>query len=189
MKILLHTCCAPCVIYPLRRLRAQGMEAQAFFYNPNIHPLGEYTRRREAVEAYARAENVLLHVAAYDPAEFFHAVAGKEQTPGRCRQCWGMRLAQTARFAAESGFEAFTTTLLVSPYQDQQELKRLGEESGRAAGLAFYYEDFREGFRQAQAEARSGGIYRQHYCGCLYSEIERYDKTYRPAESRSRSQP
>lgn len=172
MKVLIHTCCAPCLIYPYRQLKDKGFEARGLFYNPNIHPLSEYKNRRQAVEFYAQKEQIEVDYPEYNPAEFFHAVNLKENN-GRCLICWELRLRKTAEVARAQGFDCFSTTLLVSPYQDQQALKSIGEGVAKESGVKFYYEDFRPGFRPAHDEAKAKGIYCQKYCGCLYSEIER----------------
>ncbi len=175
MEILLHTCCAPCLIYPLARLKDQGFKVKAFYYNPNIHPFSEYGRRKEAVEVFSKDLQLDLECSPYRPAEFFQAVNSKEGQPERCAICWSLRLQKTARQAKEAGFGAFTSTLLVSPYQNHELLKQLGNQIALDTGVDYYYEDFRPGFRQAHAEARGKGIYCQKYCGCIYSEIERYE--------------
>lgn len=172
MRVLLHTCCAPCLIYPFRQLKDKGFDVRSLFYNPNIHPLIEYKNRKQAVEVYAQKEGITVSFPEYSPAEFFHAVNLKEQN-GRCLICWELRLRKTAELAKKDGFDYFSTTLLVSPYQDQQVLKSIGEKVFQESGVKFFYEDFRPGFRLAHDEARAQGIYCQKYCGCIYSEIER----------------
>jgi hypothetical protein len=176
MKILLHTCCAPCLIYPLERLKSQGFEVEGFYYNPNIHPLGEYNKRRQAVEVLSGQLQLKVEFPEYKPADFFQAINNQEGAGARCAICWSLRLQKTAQKAREKGFDGFTSTLLVSPYQNQEVLKQLGRQAALAAGVEFYYEDFRPGFKKAQAEARNKGIYCQKYCGCIYSEIERYQE-------------
>jgi len=176
MKLLLHTCCAPCLIYPLERLREENYEVVCFFYNPNIQPLAEYKNRAQAVEGYAFSTQCGVIFSEYKPEEFFRAVYMQEVAPLRCNMCWGLRLEKTARVAKEKGFELFSTTLLVSPYQDQSVLIQLGKEVAAREGIEFYSEDFRPGFRKAHAKAHAQGIYCQKYCGCIYSEIERYSK-------------
>ena len=114
MKLLLHTCCAPCLFYPLEKLSLEGFEVTGFFYNPNIHPFAEYSRRKEALAVLASGIEIIY--AEYLPSEFFRAVNLKETAPERCGICWRMRLKKTAQAAKESGFQYFTTTLLVSPY-------------------------------------------------------------------------
>ncbi|HTZ11860.1 MAG TPA: epoxyqueuosine reductase QueH [Candidatus Margulisiibacteriota bacterium] len=173
MKILLHTCCAPCLIYPLEKLRQKGDQVVGLYYNPNIHPLAEYKNRKQAVEDYVRKAGVEMVYPEYKPAEYFQAVNMKEKGKERCVLCWTLRMRKSAEAGKARGCEAFTTTLLVSPYQDQEELKRIGNEAGKEFGIEFYYEDFRPGFKKAHEEARVKGIYCQKYCGCIYSEIER----------------
>jgi len=175
-KLLLHTCCAPCLIYPLKRLSEQGFEVTAYFYNPNIHPYGEYKARREATERYSQDAGVEAIFPDYRPEEYFQAVHLREANPGRCVTCWTLRLAKTAREAKDNGFTHFTSTLLVSPYQDQNALRLIGGDTAKSVGLQFHYEDFRPGFRKAHDEARAAGIYCQKYCGCIFSELERYGK-------------
>lgn len=171
MKLLLHTCCAPCLIYPLEKLFLEGFKVTGFFYNPNIHPFAEYLRRKEALALLAPAAEIIYP--AYAPGEFFRAVNLQEAGLERCKICWRLRLKQTAQAAKQAGCDYFTTTLLVSPYQDQELLKKIGNEAGSEEGIEFYYADFRPGFRSAHNEARAKGIYCQKYCGCIYSEIER----------------
>jgi epoxyqueuosine reductase len=177
MEILLHTCCAPCLIYPLERLKNKGFKVKAFYYNPNIHPFSEYNRRKEALEALSKDLQIEAECPEYRPSEFFQAINTKEGRPERCAICWSLRLQKTATQTKEYGFGAFSTSLLVSPYQDQELLKQLGSQAASKAGVNFYYEDFRPGFRKAHEEARLKGIYCQKYCGCIYSEIERCKKT------------
>lgn len=176
MKLLLHTCCGPCEIYPLEQLKAKGFEVSGFFYNPNIHPLSEYKNRRQAVEDFSKTADIEVIFPEYNPAEFFQAVNGRETNPGRCSLCWSLRLKKTAKAAREKGFDSFSTTLLVSPYQDQELLKKIGSDISKEEEVEFYYEDFRPGFRKAHNEARAQGLYLQKYCGCIYSEIERYSQ-------------
>jgi len=176
MNVLLHICCGPCMIYPLQKLRSSGCRVSGLFYNPNIHPEQEYAKRREAVEALSGAMHLAVEYPEYLPSEFFQAIGDDISAPQRCLRCWRLRLKISACRAKEAGCDAFTSTLLVSPYQDQDSLKQLGNEVGREYGVDFYYEDFRPGFRQAHEEAKKQGIYCQRYCGCSYSEIERNAK-------------
>lgn len=173
MKLLLHCCCAPCLIYPLQQLRAKGFEVTGMFYNPNIHPFSEYKKRREAVRNFSKGVDINIIYQDYQPEEFFQAVNLKEKAPERCLLCWRMRLKEAADSAKNLGLEHFSTTLLVSPYQNQEVLKNIGFDIAKEKGIIFYYEDFRAGFRQAHQEARSKGMYCQNYCGCIYSEMER----------------
>jgi hypothetical protein len=155
------------------------LEVSGFFYNPNIHPLVEYKNRRLAVEQFARDVCCEVIYPEYLPQEFFQAVNLRESAPERCAICWGLRLEATAKTAKEKGFKYFSTTLLVSPYQDQELLKKIGSDIAEKEGVGFYYEDFRPGFREAHNKAHAQGIYCQKYCGCVYSELERCRKSIR----------
>lgn len=176
MKVLLHICCAPCAIYPLEELRTSGHQAAAFFYNPNIHPYSEYLKRKAEVEKLAAENGTSVIYGAYDFEEFFQNIVYNEAGEDRCPICWWMRLEKTAALAKQAGCDAFTTTLLGSPYQDQAIIKAIGEEVAKNKGLQFYCADFAKGFKEAHRIAREKGIYCQNYCGCLYSEVERLDK-------------
>lgn len=172
--VLLHICCAPCLIHPLQRLREEGFQVSGFFYNPNIHPFAEYKARRRSVEDYTGKAFLETGYPEYAPEEFFRAANMREEKNERCLVCWERRLRMTAQTAAQRGFSHFSTTLLVSPYQDGGELRRIGFEIAADEGVEFFDEDFRPGFRAAHAQARAQGMYCQKYCGCIYSEIERY---------------
>jgi hypothetical protein len=143
----------------------------------------EYIRRLEALSDYCKANEVVLHVGEYDPLVYLRAVSGSEDA--RCGMCYSIRLMEAARFAAAQGFSALTTTLSVSPYQDHELLQRIGAEAAQAYGIEFRYFDFRPGFRGAQERAKELGMYRQPYCGCIYSELERYAKKLGKAEERA----
>ena len=174
-KLLLHTCCAPCSVYCVDSLRAEGIEPAAFWFNPNIHPYQEYRARREALREYTASigQELILH-GEYGLRPFVRAVAGDIE--GRCGYCYACRLEETARYAADHGFAAFSTTLLVSPYQDHGAITAAAQRMADRYGVAFLYRDFRPGFRQGQAKARELGLYMQKYCGCVFSEEERYAK-------------
>lgn len=175
MRILLHTCCGPCTIYPLARLRQQGHQVTGYFYNPNIHPFQEFTRRLAALRELATAaEFDVLYEERYGLQDFLRQVVFKEQE--RCGICYAMRLGEVARLAVAQGFDAFSTTLLYSRYQQHGEIRRQGEELAQRLGLIFHYEDFREGWQEGIDRSLAMGLYRQPYCGCIYSEQERYDK-------------
>lgn len=176
MKVLMHTCCAPCSVYCIDALRAEGVEPVLFWYNPNIHPFIEYKTRRDCLKDYAAMVGVELVVnEEYGLDEFCRNVVS--DIPGRCvNYCYRKRLGETVRYAAENGYDAFTTTLLVSPYQKHEELVRVCEELAEVSGVKFLYRDFRVGFREGQAKARELGLYMQKYCGCIFSEEDRYRK-------------
>ncbi len=176
MKLLMHTCCAPCSVYCIDSLRLEGIEPTLFWYNPNIHPYIEYKTRRDCLKDYAKNVNVELIIKEdYGLDEFCKNVVN--DIPNRCvNYCYLKRLGETVRFAKENGYDAFTTTLLVSPYQKHEELKIVCEALAKEAGIEFLYRDFRVGFREGQAKARELGLYMQKYCGCIFSEEERYQK-------------
>lgn len=175
MNILLHICCAPCSIYPIEKLRKDKHVIAGFFYNPNIHPYPEYLRRRDAVEKYSKSAALNVIRSDYDLEDYFQHVVYNETTSNRCPVCWWIRMKKTVKFAKENGFDAFTTTLLGSPYQDHEILKSLCLDIAKSVGIKFHYDDFRVGFKEAQGAAKSKGIYRQNYCGCLFSEKEKME--------------
>jgi len=157
------------MIYPLERLGEKGFEVTGFFYNPNIHPSAEYDSRRQAVEDFSKAMDLEVIYPEYNPEEFFRPMSSNEIGPGRCSICWELRMAKTVQAAKESDFDYFSTTLLVSPYQDLGLLRGIGEHFEEEENINFYYEDFRPGFKKAHAQAKAKGIYCQKYCGCIYS--------------------
>ncbi|MCM8784108.1 MAG: epoxyqueuosine reductase QueH [Candidatus Omnitrophica bacterium] len=173
-KVLLHICCGPCSIYPFSKLKEEGYQTTGFFYNPNIYPEEEFIKRREALYELSKRENFKIVYLEYLPEDFFTRV-----DPGiypRCSKCWELRLTKTAAYARDNDFGSFSTTLLVSPFQDQSKIKILGEEIADKYKVKFLYYDFREGFHEAQNKAKEIGLYRQNYCGCIYSKIEREER-------------
>ena len=182
MKLLLHTCCAPCSILCVEALAADGARPDLYWFNPNIHPFMEYRSRRDALDSFAKSKGLSLYMEdEYGLRSFIKAVSSPEESScekgsGRCAFCYRLRLEKTARFAAEKGCLSFSTTLLISPYQNHELIRQIGEELAGAYGLQFLYRDFRPFFRKGQAEAREAGYYMQKYCGCIYSEEERYLK-------------
>jgi predicted adenine nucleotide alpha hydrolase (AANH) superfamily ATPase len=160
-------------------LRQEGFEITGFFYNPNIHPFLEYKNRKQAVADFSKSAGLEVVYPQYAPAEFFRAVNLKRATPERCLICWSLRLKRTAQAAKEKGISVFSTTLLVSPYQDQGSVNKIGSDISQEEGINFYSEDFRPGFRKAHDLARAQGLYCQKYCGCVYSQMERFKKELR----------
>lgn len=170
MKLLMHTCCAPCSVYCIDSLRKENIEPTVYWYNPNIHPYMEYKARRDTLKEYTKSINVeAIFEEEYGLDEFCKNVIG--DLKNRCQNyCYKVRLEQTAKFAKEHGFDTISTTLLVSPYQKHEILKEQGEEIAKKYGLNFLYRDFRAGFREGQNKARELGLYMQKYCGCVFSE-------------------
>ncbi|MDD2401868.1 MAG: epoxyqueuosine reductase QueH [Clostridia bacterium] len=173
MKILLHACCGPCCIYPVDALRKEGHEIWGYSYNPNIHPYTEFIKRLETFKEYAEEINFSVIVDDnYGLEEYLRNVVFREGD--RCRVCYSMRLRKTAQIARKGKFDAFTTTLLVSPFQNHQLIKDMGEAIGTEIGVPFYYQDFRPGFKEGVIKSKEENMYRQQYCGCIYSERDRY---------------
>ena len=180
MKILLHTCCGPCALFPLQHLRAAGHDVTGFFYNHNIHPYQEYAIRRDTAMQMAEQEAMPLIVRDdYDLEGFLAHVSAEPDK--RCGYCYSSRLRAAAEAAAGGDFEAFTASLLYSRYQKHDEIRALGEQLGNEYGLIFYYQDFRSGWQEGIRLSKEQGLYRQQYCGCIYSEKERYLPAAKPA--------
>lgn len=176
MKLLMHTCCAPCSVYCIDTLRKEKIEPVIYWYNPNIHPYTEYSARRDCLREYAKSINVeAIFEEEYGLDEFCKNVIGDLQN--RCKNyCYKVRLEQTVKYAKEHGYDAFSTTLLVSPYQNHEALKEVCENLSKEYDIEFVYRDFRVGFREGQTKARELGLYMQKYCGCVFSEEDRYSK-------------
>ena len=174
-EILLHACCGPCSTFTTEELLAEGFHPTLFFANPNIHPYREYEARREALLTLARLRGLpVLLEAEYTPEEFFRRVSFREGD--RCRYCYELRLERAAAKARELGLERFGTTLLISPYQNRDLIIATGRRLAAEYGLIFHEADWRPGFRASQARAKELGLYRQKYCGCLYSERDRFQR-------------
>jgi len=176
MNIFLHICCGPCSIYPLTQLRARGIEVHGYFYNPNIHPYREFKQRIQGVRQLAETTALEVEIETqYGLTEYLRKVVFHEKE--RCPLCYAMRLEPVAKKAKEQGYDAFSTTLLYSKYQDHECIRTIGTALSRKYQIDFYYQDFREGWQQGIDLAIEMNLYRQPYCGCIYSEQERYDKT------------
>jgi len=177
MRLLFHCCCAPCSIASVESLIAERIKPTLFWYNPNIHPLTEYNSRRDALSQFSSDKKLpLVMLNEYGLDLFLRSIDPETGMPGRCGICYRLRLERTAAFAAEHGFDAFSTSLLISPYQQHETIHRIGEELAAQYGITFLYRDFRPLFRKGQAAARTLGLYMQKYCGCIFSEKERYEK-------------
>lgn len=178
MDILVHICCAPCFTYLHEKLEIDGHGVKGFFYNPNIHPYEEFKMRLHEVQRYSTLRPVeIIHDESYDIETFLRgALKSIDQGKTRCEYCIRTRLGKTAKRANEMGIANFTTTLLESKYQPHEMIRDLGEEIGKEHGLEFYYEDFREGWKRSIKLSKELELYRQKYCGCVFSEEERYKK-------------
>jgi hypothetical protein len=172
-NLLLHICCAPCATYCIEHLRGEGFDLTGYWYNPNIHPSAEHELRRSTLEGYAALVTLpMCWEAGYDPNAYHSSVEGHTGGGERCAHCYRLRLDMTARRAAQAGMHAFSTTLLISPYQDQAALRKAGEEAGRMWGVAFHFEDMRKGWSERGRMANLLGLYKQRYCGCSFSRDE-----------------
>ncbi|MBO6145550.1 MAG: epoxyqueuosine reductase QueH [Bacilli bacterium] len=174
MKLLMHACCAPCSVYCVDSLRKEGIEPTMFWYNPNIHPYMEYRNRREALVEYSKMMNLeCVFDDEYGLDEFCKNTIDKLNT--RCQDyCYPVRLRKAFEYAKENGYDAVTSTLLYSIYQKHDIIKKQMEELSKEFEIEFLYRDFREGWRYGQDKARELGLYMQKYCGCVFSEEDRY---------------
>jgi len=178
MNLLLHVCCGPCLIYPARQLRNQNIAFSGYFFNPNIHPYQEFRKRLNTAIEYSRENNIDLIVDRdYGLKMFLRSIVFNENK--RCSLCYNLRLESTAKKAVESGFTLFSTTLLYSKYQNHKDLKQQGDKISQKYSVPFFYNDFREGWQQGIDASIEAGLYRQNYCGCIYSEQERFDNRYK----------
>lgn len=192
MNILLHICCSNCALYPVKILRQERHNFTGFWFNPNIHPGEEYVLRLESLRKLAEEWEIdLKYTEEYRPQDFFSLFNMTENAlietsgsgglnappfPERCRSCYRLRLEKTAAHAKENGFDAFSTTLLISPYQDFEKLIETGRELAEIYRVQFYEKDFRPFFRDAMALSKELGLYRQKYCGCVFSKEEKNKK-------------
>jgi len=172
-KILLHICCAPCAVYPSKVLRDMKYDITGFFYNPNIHPYTEYKKRLDSVHIFSKENKMHIeYLNDYKIESYLRAVAYHETK--RCPTCYYLRIFETAKMAKKLGLEFFTTTLLYSTYQQHETIKEIGKKIAKQLKLKFIYEDFRKGWTEGIKGSKEMGLYRQNYCGCIYSERDRY---------------
>lgn len=173
-KLLLHVCCGPCALTTIAAAKAEGLSPVGFFFNPNIHLLQEYLKRREGAGQAAAHHGIPLRFpdAEYDPRIFLNAVHGKEDD--RCRNCYRLRLERTAREAKEGGFTHFSSSLLYSRRQRHEEIIEVAKDVEKQLRVEFYYRDLRPTWQEGINLSKVLNIYRQNYCGCIYSEWERF---------------
>lgn len=178
MKLLMHMCCSNCSLSPLKTLSSNGIDVKGLWLNPNIHPYLEYKMRLESLQNLERAWGLdIEYVDYYGLNKFLKAVVNREQN--RCKICYTLRLEEVAKTAKKMGLDGFTTTLLVSPYQKFDMIIEVGKEMSRRYSIPFFLEDFRPGWKESISLSKELGLYRQKYCGCVYSEMERYTKKHR----------
>ena len=175
-SVLLHACCAHCTAYTINHWREEGYNISALWYNPNIHPYLEHERRLEAIKALTTQSTVPLIVSeGYEIIDYFRQVVDHEDE--RCQHCFRMRLSRTAQVAREQNFNAFTTTLLISPHQKHDLIREIGVGIAGETGVEFLYADLRKRYSDSRHLTKPLDLYRQQYCGCIYSEWERYANT------------
>jgi len=175
MKLLLHICCAPCAIYPLRILKEEGHEVMGFFYRHNIHPYTECMKRENTLKSFADSESLrVIYQDGYEMEQFIRNVVFREND--RCTYCYHDRLQSAAHIARHGKFDCFTSTLLYSKFQKHDTIRKIGTSVGKSIGVPFLYEDFRTGWKEGITVSKERKLYRQPYCGCIYSEKERYYK-------------
>lgn len=173
-RILLHICCAPCATAVVEDLRESGYEVTGCFYNPSIHPLKEFQRRAEALRKWA--PSVDLPVIMNEESSLESNLKMLLNSSNRCLSCFTDRMGFTAEMCSRMGFDQFTSTLSISPYQNHELLKHAGEKAAALSNVSFIYMDFRENYKKSIQMSRDADIYRQPYCGCLFSERDRYLK-------------
>ncbi|MCQ2437739.1 MAG: epoxyqueuosine reductase QueH [Clostridia bacterium] len=183
-RLLLHSCCAPCSSAVLEQL-TEDFDITLYYYNPNISPEAEYLLRVRELEKFVAAfpakRSIEIAVGPYEPERFYAMAKGLERVPEggeRCTGCYRMRLEKTAEVAREGGFDFFTTTLSISPLKDAQRLNDIGREYAEQVGVPYLCSDFKkkDGYRRSCALSKEYGLYRQDYCGCIYSKMERDER-------------
>ena len=186
-RLLLHACCAPCSSYCLEYLR-EAFALTVFFYNPNLTEQEEYRRRVEEekrlidlMNGQGGSSQIEILEGRYEPERFLEAAKGLEtckEGGERCVRCFALRLGETARVAAEGGFDFFTTSLTISPLKNSALLNRIGAQEGERYGVRFLPSDFKKnnGYLRSTQLSREYGLYRQNYCGCIYSKVEASDR-------------
>ena len=168
-RIFLHVCCGPCAEWPIEFLRSQDRLITVFFYNPNIHPLFEHDRRLENVQKLMRIRDIPLVIDRSFMEKEWRDASWKKEYISRCLMCYDVRMRHAANAAKINGFTTFTSSLLVSPYQDFGAIIEAGHRAAKKEGIHFLPIDFRDGFRKGQQMAKDDGLYRQKYCGCIFS--------------------
>ena len=176
MKLLLHACCCPCTLEPLRLLLEEGHDIAIAYMNSNIHPAEEYEHRRAVLLDFAREQGLEVIEGVYDPQAWSRAAGvfgtDPDQRPDRCRACYRLRLGEACAYAAANGFEGVATTLTVSPYQYTETIREELERACEPHGLAAVFRDYREQYPEATRRSKAMGMYRQNYCGCVFSKID-----------------
>lgn len=184
MKVLIHVCCASCSTKIFNYLKQKGYQLTGFFYNPNIHPKSEYLLRQKTVKDFLTKNKIKFIGSDYKPKEYFEALKGEKRFGKRCLKCWHLRLEKTASGAKERNYEAFCSTLQVSHFQDQKYIKKIGKKLETKYQLKFLDEKFDKLFEESEKEAKKQRMYRQNYCGCVYSLLEKLESKFKVNWSR-----
>jgi predicted adenine nucleotide alpha hydrolase (AANH) superfamily ATPase len=172
MKLLMHLCCGNCTLYPLKHFEKKNIRIRGLWFNPNIHPEEEYRKRLDAVKTLETRWDLDVEYAGHFAMEpFLEKIASHDGV--RCEACYAVRLDETARTAKKMGCDGFTTSLLVSPFQEFSLLIKTGKALERKHAIRFHDEDLRSGWAEGRAMSREMGLYRQYYCGCILSKRER----------------
>ena len=174
MKLLMHTCCAPCSVYCIKTLEKENIKPTLYWYNPNIHPYTEYKSRRDCLKEYSKIINIeTVFEDEYGLDEFCKNVSNDIKS--RCTNyCYPIRLKKTFEYAKQNAYDSVTTTLLYSIYQNHEFIKEYMEKLSKEYNIDFLYRDFRKGFWEGQKQAKELKLYMQKYCGCIFSEEDRY---------------
>lgn len=173
-SILVHACCAPCATASVAKLAEDGEAPYLYFFNPNIHPYQEFSSRLESFGQFLQLTQLPGEIDdGYGLKRFMQGIQTMDK-PGRCASCYMLRMDAAARRAKELGIAKFTTTLTISPYQVHELIKIAGREASRKHGVEFEYHDFRPLYRRSRQMAKDAGFYMQKYCGCVFSEAERF---------------
>jgi epoxyqueuosine reductase len=173
MKLLMHICCSNCCIYPLESYLLKGVDIKGLWFNPNIHPYTEYSNRLDSVLKLQKIWDIdMEYMDEYPLDDFLRSIAGTGKN--RCEICYSTRLERAAETARKMNLDGFTTSLLASPYQKFDAIISIGQSLAKKHGIAFHAEDMRKGWHLSRPMSLELGLYRQKYCGCIYSEMERY---------------
>lgn len=185
MKILIHTCCADCFLKMMKSFDDDSMEITGYFYNPNIHPRSEYLTRLKTAQKMSEEKGVELVVADWSPKEWFNQIplgytaspfekreTLKQKTKTRCKKCWELRLEKSFEYAKKNNFEAVSTTLLTSHYQNKDIIEIIGKNLEKKYGIKFLVPE------KIERDLKTSGFYKQNYCGCCYSLMERYKEKF-----------
>jgi predicted adenine nucleotide alpha hydrolase (AANH) superfamily ATPase len=170
MKILIHACCADCLLKMADSLKDEVIEITAYFYNPNIHPRSEYLSRLKAVKEIAEENKIKLVVTDWSPKEWFKEV---NRGSKRCEKCWNLRLRKTFEYASKNNFETVLTTLLSSHYQNKDKIKEIGKSLEEEFGIKFLVPE------KISRDLKTTGFYKQNYCGCCYSLVEDWEEKFK----------